>query len=277
MLTSNNSLPVLTTGPQNLLKKPFFRQVPAKSSQSISPNEILFGMKQSNLKCIYKPKSKYTNYRKLVIDWTFEVGEHLGLCFTTILIAIRLLDSIALKFQVGIGKYNHIAGIALIIAGKFQEFGKNTPKISSLLKFFPELGKNDLKVLEKIMLDKLNWDVNIITPMHYVEVYSEIGVFLSSESGKQGFGLLSQRFHKYCEFFVDLCIQEIEFLQFDIEHIAGVCIAASRKTIGLEAWPTELGKKLGTNLNSICFKLLWGFYSNNFANSQKDNKENQKL
>ena len=274
MLRHNNSLPVFTAPFQYLSKKPLSSEDYVKSRKSVSPQEILGEMKQLNLKLSYDPSCVYARYRKLVIDWIFEIGESFELSFNTILIGIRLLDSIALRFKADVTNYNNVAGIVLMIAAKFQEPESKIPKISEMMRFFPDYTKKDVIELEKIILRKLNWELNVLTPMHFVDIYTEIGAISSSECSQKNVSTLSKRFQKYCEFFVDLCTQEKDFLRFDIEKIAIACIAASRKIIGLRPWSVELENMSCIPLSSTCFKLLWSFYCKHFSNSKSNDKEN---
>ena len=182
------------------------------------------------------------------------------------------MDSLIQKKNYHNSLYFRLSGVILITTAKFQE--KEVPKLSILTKYLPECTNGTFKKLETEILKLLNWKLNIITPMHFVEIYTEIGVLFYYDCGYKS--NLLERFKKYCEFFIDLCMQEHQFLNYYIESIALGCIAASRKVLGLIPWPEELENISNFSISMTCFKQIWNFYLRNFSLSQECDKENEK-
>jgi Cyclin, N-terminal domain/Cyclin, C-terminal domain len=257
------------------------RSFPNKSFESINSSlkafskEVLGSMKENGTKVTHELACEYVDHRKYIIDWVFKVAESFNLKFLTIQTAIFLIDSLVTNNNVSTGIYYQIAGISLLIASKFEESAPG-PKFSHFSQYFPELEIKSLRKLETTILKKLNWNINILTPMHFVGIYIDIGVIFDFDYTKKNKKCLASSFHKYCEFFVDLCVQEYEFLVFNVEQIALGCIAASRRILELNTWPCEIQLLSKLKLSETCFEVIWKFFCKNFSKkSSLDNKENQ--
>ena len=90
------------------------------------------------------------------------------------------------------------------------------------------------------MLSTLNWDLMLATPIDFLNVYLAMGIMFSNDRvpsahNAQEMDIPNQKtleyLRKYCEFFIDLCLQEYDFQRYESQTIAVAVIMSARKGV----------------------------------------------
>ena len=83
-----------------------------------------------------------------------------------------------------------------------------------------------------------------MTPMHFIDFFVAQGIVFSGDKHKNQQTMntrIARYIRKYSEFFADLSLQNYEFNNYDSVTLACACIAAARKTVGIDPmWREEL-------------------------------------
>lgn len=118
-----------------------------------------------------------------------------------------------------------------------------------------------LERTEMMVLDALEWKIRTITPLQFIEFFLVRGVIFSSDSSSTRAidkkALRSVR--KYAEFFADLALQDYSFNRFDSHTVACACIAAARRSLGIQSyWNNQLTELTTSTWEKItsCFNEL---------------------
>ncbi|XP_002155469.1 cyclin-G1 [Hydra vulgaris] len=106
------------------------------------------------------------------IYWLMKLTENCGFQCETFALAVHILDSFQgfVKLQ---GKYLKCATLsAFYIAIKVLEEEEFVPPLSTFVNFTGgKFTENDIKRMEKIILEKTNWDVNHVTICTFLEIF----------------------------------------------------------------------------------------------------------
>lgn len=126
---------------------------------------------------------------------------------------------------------------------------------------------------ELLVLDRLNWIVEAVTPLHLLGYCLEKGVLYNNDTvaGKPLVKRLPKYVQKYVVFFSDLCLQEYSFQQYTPAVMCAAIIYASRKALQVEPyWRPELEALTGITYKQIeqCTGDVYQYYERTFPASQ---------
>lgn len=222
---------------------------------------------------IYSPEARHLKYRRILVDWMCEVGAKRGLNKSTMHVAVRYLDTLLQQIAVEKNRLQLFAICCLIIAAKYEEAEENVPSPAQLKHYAVNTYSTDLiQQMELLVLDKLNWTVSVVTPLHLLGYYLEKGVLYEADTlrGDALIVKLPKYIRKYSDFFADLSLQEYKFQQYPASIMACAIVLASRKALGVQpVWRAELTELTGNSYESFhkCAENLYRHYSVNFPSS----------
>lgn len=94
--------------------------------------------------------------------------------------------------------------------------------------------------METIILNTLQWDIQCISPSHFLECYQETKEKIT-KNGKEISYLEKNKIRDYSIVLVEGCLRETVFEQFSPSLVASSCILFSRKLNQVDqVWTTEL-------------------------------------
>lgn len=131
----------------------------------------------------------------------------------------------------------------MLISAKFLE--KTYPgvfKLNSIIQ--SPFTYDEFILMEKDILQTLNWDLYYVTPFSLVQYFISQGFIFNNDLVLIN-GQLKQvteqnllNAQKFAEFYCEMCLQEHSFLQYDTFTLACAIIIAARKMTKLkEKWP----------------------------------------
>ncbi|CDW90558.1 n-terminal domain containing protein [Stylonychia lemnae] len=294
------------------------RQDDLKHDADVSPAELLQTLIQDEQ---FFTHVKYNesqihpdiiNYKKVLIDWLFEIGQRFYQSNLTIHIAIAYLER---AYQNGLNRTKDnklktdnqlrvLAVTCLLLASKYDELDDRIPFIndmSKILKKIASINHADVLKLETEVLFSLNWDLIVITPLHFVySITSQGCVFEQSDNVQlkiQNKNKLKtesslqirekrpinsktlQNLRKYAEFFADLSTHLYELKKYKCSQVGLACVVCARKMVNIiPVWNQNLKDMTTLDYKEIekPFKILFTFYKQCFTKgSPSSAKENQ--
>jgi hypothetical protein len=218
----------------------------------------------------FHPDANYIKYRRYLVDWMCEVGEELRLHHSTIHVAVKYLDRILPVVKVERHQLQLVALSCIMVASKFEEAEDFVPSVSELneytkLDYTPEM----IQQMEVEVLNRLDWRLTAITPLHFLGYYLGKGCLFCSDmrQGRPLIDKLPKYMKKYVDFFANLCLQEYSFEFYNQSELAGAILMASRRALQITPqWRPELTQLTGYSQESItkCFQHVWGYYEEQF-------------
>lgn len=130
--------------------------------------------------------------------------------------------------------------------------------------------------MELMVLRHLNWNLNVITPIHFLKYYLDEGFVFERDlqAGDETFARKAKRYaKKYADFFAELTLQEHQFQQYLPSVLAAAIVACSRRAIKLEpVWNDELEQMCHYSLDQIqpAYSHIYGHYEKTFPPSVKN-------
>lgn len=125
--------------------------------------------------------------------------------------------------------------ICLLLSSKFDELDDNIPLIRELQKILAPkvIYYDDVLKAENDVLQKLNWDLFKLTPLHFVQNLIGQGVVYSNDrlsNGKEVDDRVLKSVKKHAEFFADLLIQDYNLsISFRPSVLGIACIVCARR------------------------------------------------
>jgi len=156
-------------------------------------------------------------------------------------------------------EWQDLAGAALLVCAKCEE--SDITAVEELNSYLSSKCSS-VHLLELELLQSLDWSVQVVTPLHFVHLYLSLGVVFKNDFDHSK--ALIRYVRKYSEFFVELCLQEQEFLKYSAEKVGCSCIGAARKALGLEPWPLTLVELTCFQENLLCIQIIWKLYIASF-------------
>ena len=213
----------------------------------------------------------YYNIRSLLIDMLNETGRRLRQSQSTVNLAIRYTDIIlntdnVISQSVPYQSFKIIAVVCLNIASKFDTLDLNTPFISELQRasgvYIPY---SAMVAYEREWLSILNWNLNLATCHHFVDVIKQHGFIWSDDTQKKGQSIemdLGQALRKaniLADYFSDLVTKDARWLKFKPSHLAWACILATRSWLHIDQpWSDSVAEMLVYEKDNIfdIYKLI---------------------
>eukprot|EP01138_Halocafeteria_seosinensis_P016460 gb/GECG01016791.1/.p1 GENE.gb/GECG01016791.1/~~gb/GECG01016791.1/.p1 ORF type:complete len:343 (+),score=34.12 gb/GECG01016791.1/:1-1029(+) len=208
--------------------------------------------------------------RRVLVDWIQEVSEDCNFDFCTFHTAVFYVDKLLQKYTIP-EKHLQLFGLCCLnIAAKYEEAEENVPR-------FPELNsiaqtnfpRELLSQMEVVVLNKIGWRLNAVTPAHLLGYMSEKGLLFSNDTlcGKRLVPSVPSYLQKYVEFFCTLCAQDHAFLRYKPSVLAAAIALVSRRAlIIMPMWNDKLHEVLHYTENEIrpVFLHIWLQYTDNY-------------
>jgi len=204
----------------------------------------------------------------VLVDWMCEVGDSIKIQSSTIHHAVAIMDTYFSKVDdltrsEESKKHLQLVGYTCIFfSAKYCEKDSRGPTahdISTLsMKAFrpQQVIKEETKVLQTI-----DWNLLLATPIDFVKVFLSLGVVFSTDrvpsqeySGRSvsPSAKTLEYIQKYCEFFVDLCLQEYEFQKFKSVNMAVAIILCARRGVKITPiWNPEFERMTGKSFKEV--------------------------
>lgn len=129
-----------------------------------------------------------------------------------------------------------------------------------------------IQQMEIMVLNKLEWCLTAVTPLHFLGYYLSKGVLFEDDlmQGKPLVEKVPRYMQKYAEFFADLCLQEYSFQVYPPSLLSAAIITASRKALHVSPlWRHELTNLTGVTEQEIApyMNHLWRHYLVSFPSA----------
>lgn len=212
--------------------------------------------------------------RTIVVDWMSQVGTSYSLSNWTIHFAVALMDRVLSEMSVSKGMIQLVATGCILVACKNEERDEKIPSMDQLNyctdnTYTPQL----IKEMETVILNRVNWDLNMVTPIHFLGLYLDHKQSLTPDELilEQPIGDTYDRVKvevaSFAEFFVDLCRQDFKFLEFPPSIIAASSIAVTRKMLRITpVWSRSLETLTTYNFEELCgcCEQMWTIFEANY-------------
>ncbi|CAI2386749.1 unnamed protein product [Moneuplotes crassus] len=230
-------------------------------------------------------KEGYQKYRRVLVDWMCEIGDTIKQSYTTIHHAVCVMDNYFSKHEEvksndkGKRLLKLVALTSIFISAKYCEKDSKGPtarNISMLTR--GEYSEPEILYFEGLILRKISWNLMFTTPADFVSLFLNQGIVYSDDlvfadkfgSQPKPPTLKNIRYvRKYCEFFVDLCLQEQAFHEYSSIILAISIILAARKSVNISPiWNDEFSKLFMMNFKHVekCYIEIYSFYEASFPN-----------
>jgi len=203
--------------------------------------------------------------RSQMVDWTCDVAEKLGLCQSSLHLAVKLVDLFMDGHDIQNPQLYLVCLGSLLLASKIEEKDGNVPRCSQLNAFvknyFPI---SDFFSLEMVMLNYFNWNICLPTTCYFTSFLLPHAIQPSDHHNSGpilSFIKAQAYFQDYVEFFLKVSLSDVGFIDILPSHLAASVIAAARRAFGLSpTWPDTLEILTGyreDQLGHLTSKLLF--------------------
>lgn len=183
--------------------------------------------------------------RVQLVDWTSDVADKMGLCTSTLHLAMKLVDLFMDGHDIQNPQLYLVCLGALLLAAKIEEKDGNVPRCSQLNTFaknyFP---LSDFFSLEMVMLNYFSWNICLPTSCYFTSLLLPHAIQPSDHhnSGPILSFLKAQAyFQEYVQFFLKVSLADVSFIDILPSILAASIIAAARRAFGLTPpWPDTL-------------------------------------
>lgn len=225
----------------------------------------------------YSPKPNYIKYRRLLVDWMWEIGDTIRLAYTTIHHSVALMDTFFSKVKdiettkAGKDFLQLVALTSIFISAKFREKDSRGPTAANISQLTRgQYSEKQILDWERYILLEIDWNLHFATPADFLVLLLNQGIVYSNDeiSPNKKPSLKDVQFvRKFAEFFVDLWLQEYEFQKYDSHTLAWAIIWASRRSVLFKkTWNNEFRYLLNWTQKDVekCYREIYKFYKASF-------------
>ncbi|KFP72116.1 Cyclin-J, partial [Acanthisitta chloris] len=198
----------------------------------------------------YKGQSPQLHLRRYFADLIAIVSNRFRLCPAARHLAVYLLDLFMDRYDISIQQLHVVALSCLLLASKFEEKEDSVPKLEQLnslgcmTNMNLVLTKQNLLHMELLLLETFQWNLCLPTAAHFIDYYLSIAVHETDlHDGWPMVCLEKTKLYmaKYADYFLEVSLQDHEFLSYAPSLVATACVASSRIILRLSpTWPTRL-------------------------------------
>ncbi|KAK5853580.1 hypothetical protein PBY51_014722 [Eleginops maclovinus] len=231
----------------------------------------------------FKGQSPQLNLRRYFADLIAIVSNRFRLCPAARHLAVYLLDLFMDRYDVTVQQLHMVSLSCLLLASKFEEREDRVPKLETLnslgcmSSMNLVLTKQGLLHMELLLLETFQWNLYLPTAAHFIEYYLSMAVHEGDlHDGWPMTSLEKTQLYmaKYTDYFLEVSLQDHQFLCFSPSLVSAACVATSRLILHLSpTWPPRLVRLTGytwDNLVPCAEKLLIAHDSDvKDANKQK--------
>lgn len=212
-------------------------------------------LKQSEVK--HLPKWNYMakqtdithSMRSILVDWLVEVGEEYKLQTETLHLAINYIDRFLSYMAVQRSKLQLVGAACMFIAAKYEEI--YPPDVSEFVYITDDTyNKRQVLRMEHLVLKVLGFDLSVPSSFLFLNKMVEM------EQLEQD---VKDRLAALAAYLAELALVDGEnYLKYPPSQVAASCVALSRHTLELEAWPEFMEHKTGYKVGELreCLLLL---------------------
>jgi len=225
---------------------------------------------------------EYTKRRSVLVDWMSQTSETvLELVPLTIHMAVAFLDAAVAKLgdqYIKPTRLQLMATACILAAAKMEENDGRVPSVYELNHccqngYSPQL----IVKMESLLLDLLDWNLVVLTPRHFLELYEGGGAlvvqpfeefFNNSTISPHKVALLQGHQQAYAAFFVDLCLHDFNFVHYRPSIVAAAALASARRMLKMTPiWPRRLAKLTQYDFEHFaqCAEHIWAVYERTLA------------
>jgi len=233
----------------------------------------------------------YEKPRLTMVDFICTVGEEFKLRRSTYHVAVTYFDRILSNCKISSNRMILVGIACVILAAKFEEPFNSIPSSECLLDFqmsksggnSPDFSKRDIYEMELLIFQGLEYRLLTITAAHLVDLYESLRLTFSSEHDdrihKPGVSdkLIVRCVNKYCDFFVDLALQNAMFQSLSSVLVANAAVSCARRAYGVHpVWSELLGQTVQCEFDDALRSVhdqLWIIYDSGYRKHQKMSAE----
>lgn len=229
----------------------------------------------------YNPEARFLTERirlvKRIKKWVIQ----LQLTRQTCALAISFLDVVLASENLGSKDFVRMSSVCLLVATKLHEVCEKSPKTTLVYNLCKKvLNESLIQKYETFLCQTLNWELDIITPVHFVIFYLSKGVIFDRDKIKDP-AIAKKPFSQILRLLsnkaLNICIISLNYYQF-YQHtalaVAASAIAMARTLLGFQDfWCEELQELTWVKKQSLepCIELF-----EELINSLERNDENSR-
>ncbi|KAK1905570.1 Cyclin-J [Dissostichus eleginoides] len=198
----------------------------------------------------FKGQSPQLNLRRYFADLIAIVSNRFRLCPAARHLAVYLLDLFMDRYDVTVQQLHMVSLSCLLLASKFEEREDRVPKLETLnslgcmISMNLVLTKQGLLHMELLLLETFQWNLYLPTAAHFIEYYLSMAVQegdLHDGWPMTSFEKTKLYMAKYADYFLEVSLQDHQFLCFSPSLVSAACVATSRLILHLSpTWPPRL-------------------------------------
>ena len=204
------------------------------------PLEIFINLLNKTMKKTKTTITKSLNHKRAIaIEKLIKIKKSFHTSNKIIHLAIFLMDIILEKTKLN-SKTEQILLVCLILSIKFLHNQTELPYFQEIQLQWKNtyLSYENIKNLEILILEKTNYDLNIITPVDFLEYFECKGIIFIDDINENNKHYINQRLvHSKMNEYLAKIMSKVSYLSIDPLEIACVCICLTRESFGIkEKW-----------------------------------------
>jgi hypothetical protein len=217
--------------------------------------------------------AEFKERRRILVEWMFGAGRgELQLLPVTLHLAVAYLDSAVTKLGdqvVKPARLQLLAVACILTAAKMEEKEERVPLVYELNQLCQSGYTAQLIVkMESLLLSLLEWNLSLVTPRHFLELYQSAGAFevhhdeclCSSPIPAYKIATTQRSQREYAKLFVDLCLYDHNFVNYRPSVVAAAALVAARRYLKITPlWPHRLAKATKWDYEGLsqCAEQIW--------------------
>ena len=204
------------------------------------PLEIFINLLNKTMKKTKTTIMKSLNTKRAIaIEKLIKIKKSFHISNKIMHLAIFLMDIILEKTKLN-SKTEQILLVCLILSIKFFHKQTELPYFQDIQLQWKNtyLSYENIKNLEIFCLEKINYDLNIITPVDFIEYFECKGIIFIDDINENNRNYINQRLvHSKINEYLAKIMSKVSYLSIDPLEIACVCICLTRESFGIkEKW-----------------------------------------
>eukprot|EP00039_Didymoeca_costata_P031254 m.33922 g.33922 ORF g.33922 m.33922 type:complete len:331 (+) comp8626_c0_seq2:312-1304(+) len=215
----------------------------------------------------YRGLSPYLAKRAEFVDWIHDVAEKFQLRYTSASSAVAYFDLVMDYYKDSINFFElQVLGMAcLMVAAKMEEQEPDIPLLPHVIRTAGlKCTVEQLNAAELLVLKAWNWNVCVVTPNHFVDLYARESAMDDIVSGRSQ---AIEHIDKISEYAIEaarIACKDISLLQFRPSVVATATVVCARTLLNCEPhYPASLmalsspkTDTVGTSELAICCEML---------------------
>ncbi|MBA59068.1 MAG: hypothetical protein CMQ40_07830 [Gammaproteobacteria bacterium] len=239
--------------------------------------DVLRAMFEREKEPDFDDTQEWLKYRRTVVDYTMEYGDHIGARLSVMHSAISMLDRVLKVTKVHRDQLGATAIACAHMAIKFEEKEEDVPTIPTIRGYTQGQFNFTSKMMmqyEWMIFRALKWNLTTYNALHFTMHWLAQGVIYPTDkmAGNPCNNRVVKYLRRYTDFFADLCLQDYSFQRFRESVKGAAFLYSSRRAMSIEPiWPDRLVQITTYTEEALseCAKAVWDCYRKNFPNAPK--------